>query len=183
LAPSSLAIKVTSILGASAVIFLLDWFYLNFTLLKGLDSVTQTFLLGNVSIPIPLQWLPVFGVVLLSLVTWYEAYYRIFPRRGLEMDPLGRLRLARSIVFSLTLFVLVLYVPSLIRSSWFWTGLSEAGRSVTPLRNFGSSLLNGVDSLFKTNLLWQYSLSQILASALMVIGALAFGRVTRRPRK
>lgn len=183
LAASSFVVKLSSILGVSVLVFLLDWFYFIYLTSHGLDLKTQTFTLGSMSVSIPLQWLPVFGVVLLSLVTWYEAYYRIFPRRGIEIDPLARMRLARAIVFSLTLFVLALYVPSLIGSSWFWTSLSEAGKNIVQVRDFGNSLLNYVESLIGLNLLWQYSISQTLAPAVMVLGAWAFGRAARRARK
>lgn len=180
---SSFAIKLSSILGVCVLIFLLDWFYLIYITSKGLDLKTQTFMLSSMSVSVPLQWFPVFGVVLLSLVTWYEAYYRIFPRRGIEIDPLARMRLARAVVLSLALFVLVLYIPSLIRSSWFWTSLSEAGKSTTQVRDFGNSLLSSVQSLIRLNLLWQYSISQTLAPAVMVLGAWALGRTARRVRK
>lgn len=183
LATSHFANKLSSILGVSVLIFLLDWFYLIYITSKGLELKTQTFTLSSMSVSIPLQWLPVFGVVLVSLATWYEAYYRIFPRRGIEIDPLARMRLVRAIVLSLALFVLVLYVPSLIRSSWFWTSLSGAGKSITQVRDFGNSLLNSVQSLILLNLLWQYSISQTLAPAVMVLGTWALGRTARRVRK
>ena len=68
------------------MIFLLDWFYLTYVVSKGLELKTQTYALNNANLSVPLLWLPVFGVVLLSVVTWYEAYYRVFPRRGMEID-------------------------------------------------------------------------------------------------
>jgi hypothetical protein len=177
------AIKLPSILGVSALIFVLDWFYLTYITSKGLDLKTQTFMISSLSVSVPLQWLPVFGLVLLSLVTWYEAYYRIFPRRGIEVDPLTRVRFVRAIVFSLTLFVLFLYVPALVRSGWFWTSLSDAGKSIAQVRDLGNSLLNNIGSLIRLDLLWQYSISQTLASGLMVLGAWAFARTARRVRK
>jgi uncharacterized membrane protein len=183
MATSASAIKLPSILGVSALIFVLDWFYLVYTSSKGFDLKTQTFMIGSLNVSIPLQWLPVFGVVLLSAVTWYEAYYRIFPRRGIEVDPMARLRFVRAIVFSLTLFVLFLYVPALVRSGWFWTSLSEAGKSIAQVREFGNWLLSNLGPLIGLDLLWQYSASQTFASALLVLGAWAFARTARRVRK
>jgi hypothetical protein len=180
---SSVTIKLSSILGISALIFLVDWFYLSYVVSKGLEFKTPTYALNNVNLSVPLLWLPVLGVVLLSLVTWYEAYYRIFPRRGMEVDPMGRMRLLRAITFSTTLFVLVLFVPTIIRSNWFWSSLSAAAKGSTQILGFGNSLLNSVQSLITMNLLWQYSLSQTLAPAVLVLGAWALGRTARRVRK
>jgi len=183
LATSSFTIRLSSILGVSVLIFLLDWFYLTYVISKGLELKTQTLTLSSVNVSVPLLWLPIFGVVLLSLVTWYEAYYRIFPRRGMEINPMGRMRLVRAIAFSTTLFILVLFVPAFIGSNWFWTGLSAAGKGSALVLGFGNSLLNGVQSLMTMNLLWQYSLSQTLAAAVMVLGVWALSRATRRVRK
>jgi hypothetical protein len=183
MASGSFAIKITSILGVSLLILLLDSFYLIFMNSKGLDLNAQTFTIGNMSIAFPLQWLPVFGVFLLSLVTWYEAYYRIFPRRGIEIDPLGRVRLARVVVLSVTCFLLVLFVPALIGSAWFWSGLSTAGRSFSQLVGLGNSLLNNFGSLLVLDALWQYSISQLVASLVMVLVVWTFARTVRRARR
>ena len=177
----SRTLQVSSILGVSVVIFLLDWFYLIYANSHGLSPV-QTTSVGGMSFPIPIQWLPVIGVVVLSLVTWYEAYYRVFPRRG-SIDPTGRIRLIRAIVFSIALFVLVLYVPSLLGSSWFWSNVSAIGKSVTQIRDFGNFMLNSFGSLIGLELIWTYAIAQVLASAVLVLGAFAFARATRRVRK
>jgi hypothetical protein len=165
------------------MVFLLDLFYLNYMTSKGLDLKAQAFTVSNMSIAFPLQWLPVLGVLLLSLVTWYEAYYRIFPRRGIEIDPLGRIRLARAVMFSVTLFVLVLYVPALLGSAWFWGSMSSAGRNLSQLMGLGSSLQNNFQSLLVLDALWQYSIAQVVASLVMVLAAWALGRTVRRVRK
>jgi hypothetical protein len=183
LATSSFTVKLSSILGISALIFLVDWFYLSYVVSKGLELKTPTYALNNVNLSVPLLWLPVLGVVLLSVVTWYEAYYRIFPRRGMEIDPMGRMRLFRAITFSTTLFVLVLFVPAIIRSNWYWSSLSAAAKGSAQILSFGNSLLNTVQSLITMNLLWQYSLSQTLAPAVLVLGAWVLGRTARRVRK
>jgi hypothetical protein len=183
MAMSSFTIKLTSILGVSLVIFLLDWFYLAYLTSKGLDLKAQALTFSGMNLSLPLQWLSVLGIVLVSLVTWYEAYYRIFPRRGIEIDPLGRMRLVRAVVFSVTMFVLILYLPALIGSQWFWTVMSNASKSITQLRDFGNSLLASARSIMQLDLILQYSLSQVLAAAVMVFGALVLGKATRRVRK
>jgi hypothetical protein len=180
---SSFTIKLSSIFGVSLVVFLLDWFYMAYVSSKGLDLNAQALTIGGVNLGLPLQWLPVLGVVLVSLVTWYEAYYRIFPRRGIEIDPLGRMRLMRAAVFSVTMFVLILYVPALIGSLWFWTGVTNAGKNIVQVRDFGNSLLGSVEAVMRLEVIWEYSLSQALAAGVMVFGALILGRSVRRVRK
>jgi hypothetical protein len=183
MAMRSSRIKLSSILGVTAVIFALDWLCLIYMTSKGFYLKTQNLMTGSLNVSVPLQWLPVFGVVFLSLVTWYEAYYRLFPRRGMEADPLARIRLARAIVFSLTLFVIFLYVPALLHSGWLWTSMSVMGKNVAAVRDFGNSLLSNMGSLLTMDELWLYSLSQILASAFMVFGAWVLARTARRVRK
>jgi hypothetical protein len=165
------------------MILLLDSFYLIYLTSKGLDLKAQTFTISNISIAFPVQWLPVFGVLLLSLVTWYEAYYRIFPRRGIEIDPLGRIRLLRVVVFSVTLLVLVLYVPALMGSAWFWGGMSNAERNFSQFIGLGNWLLNNFQSLLVLDSVWQYSITQVVAPLVMVFAAWALGRTVRRVRK
>jgi hypothetical protein len=183
MAVSSFTIKLSSIFGVSLVIFLLDWFYMAYLTSKGLDLKAQALAFSGMNLSLPLQWLPVLGIVLVSLVTWYEAYYRIFPRRGIEIDPLGRMHLVRAVVFSVTMFVLILYLPALVGSDWFWTAMSNASNSMTQVRDFGNSLLAGAGSPMRLDLIWQYSLSQVVAAAVMVFGALVLGRAARRVRK
>ena len=180
----SSAMKWSSILGVTLLIVILDLFFIVYLSSYGLESRVQEIALGGLRTSIQIQWLPLLGVVLLSFVTWYETYYRIFPRRGtFEIDPLGRMRLIRAIVFSLAFFVWVLYIPYLIGSNWFWARISETGNSISQVRDFGHSLLGDVESMMRLSQVWQYSLSQTLAPAVMFLGAWAFGRAARRPKK
>ncbi len=177
-------VKFSSVVGVSLVIFLLDWFYMVYTTTHGFDVKTQNLTLGGFTFPLPLQWLPVLGVLLVSLVAWYEVSAQIFPRRGgPEIDPLSQARIIRVIAFSVMAFVCVLYIPYLLGSNWFWTGTSEVGRSITQFRDMGLSLLHSQERIMTLNPLWQYSITQILATAAMVTVAWLFGRAARRPRK
>lgn len=177
-------VKLSSIVAVTAAIFLLDWFYVLYITSHGFELKTQELILGSVKMSVPLYWLPVFGIVMVSLVAWYETSSRIFPRRaGPEVDPLARMRLMRVIVFSIALFVCALYIPYLVGSNWFWARLSEGSKSITQLRDFGLSLLKTDESMMALNPLWQYSLSQVAATAIMILATWAFGRGIRRPRK
>lgn len=180
---SSPTMKWATILGVTAAITLLDLLFTVYMTSYGLEMKVQEIALGSVKFSIQLQWLPFVGVVLLSFIAWYEAYYRIFPRRGFEIDPLGRMRMLRAIVLSLALFIWVMFTPYLVGSGWFWARIGETGKSITQVHDFGLSLLATVEPWMLMNQLWQYSFSQVLAPALMVFGAWFFGRAARRPRK
>jgi hypothetical protein len=179
---SSLA-KFSWIAGMTMVVFLLDWFYVLYITAHGFDLKTQSYNVAGLSILMPLQWLPVVGIVIVAFVAWYDASGRIFPRRGVDVDPLGKLRLLRAVAVSLALFVCVLYVPYLIGSNWFWARLSELSKSFSQVAGFGQSFLNTDESVMSLNPLWQYSLSQVLAAAVVVMSTWMFARVARRPRK
>jgi uncharacterized membrane protein len=165
------------------VIFLLDWFYLAYMTSKGFEPKIHEFVFGTFKLSIPLQWLPVAGLLLVSFVVWYEVSFTILPRRGgLEQDTLSNLRLMRAMGLSLAVFVTVLYVPYVIGSDWFWARLSSAS-SISQIRDLGQRLLNADQTLMGLDQIWQYSISQSAALACMVIFALIFGRSPKRIRK
>jgi lysylphosphatidylglycerol synthetase-like protein (DUF2156 family) len=176
--------KSISVVGISVVIAALDWFYMFYITSYNFEVKTQNFEFGGLTFAVPIQWLPVLGVFLVTLVAWYEVSARIFPRRaGPETDPVAGARLMRAFAFSVMAFVCVLYVPYLLGSVWFWAKLSKLGRSIPQVLGMGRSLLKTQEPLMTLNPLWQYSISQILATAAMVIVAWAFSRTARRPRK
>ncbi len=175
--------KLSTAAGVSAAIFLLDWFYLTYVISYGFEAKTQNFMLGSLVFSIPIQLLPVLGVLLVSLVGWYEVSERIIPRRaGPEVDPLARARFMRAIAFSIMAFVCVLYIPYLTGSNWFWAGVSRLGRGIPQFLGL-RALLNAQMPLMVLDPLWKYSLSQILATGAMIIVAWVFGRVAKRPRR
>ena len=176
--------KLATIIGVTVVFLLLDWLYLIYITAHGFEVKVQELAFGGFRLSIPLQWLPIIGVVFVSLVGWYEVSYRIFPRRGvLEVDPVANLRLLRVIIFSVAFFIFILYIPSLIGSNWFWARMSDAGKSIPQVQNFGQSLLSTDESAMGLNPLWQYSLTQVIAAAALVFSTWAFARRPRRPRK
>jgi len=175
--------RVLTILGSTAVIFLLDWFYLAYMTSKGFDPKIHKFVFDMIKVPIPIQWLPVVGVLFVSFVVWYEVSFTIFPRRvALERDTLSSVRLMRAIVLSIAIFVCVLYIPYIIGSNWFWARLSSAS-SISQVRDLGVYLLNNDQSMMELDQIWQYSISQFAALLCMVLSALFFGRSPKRIRK
>ncbi len=177
-------VKLSSVLGGAVAIFLIDWFYVAYITAHGFEIKTEKLAVGSLSFPVQLQWLPVLGIMLVTLVAWYEVSTRIIPRRGgLEFDPLARLRLIRVIAISIAIFACILYIPYMTGSNWFWGRLSELGRSSSQIRDFGQSLLPTVESAVTTYPLWQYSLSQVLSTAAIVVTAWALGRAAKRPRR
>ena len=181
MASSQSLIKASSVIGVTLIVFLLDWFYLIYVTLHGFQTKTQEIAFGTMNLSIPLEWLPIVGVVLLSLVLWYEESARIFPKRGVsQVDSLANLRLLRVITFSLAVFVFILYVPNVIGSNWFWSVMS----STSQLHGTALSLLSTEQSFVRLNPIYVYSLSQILASTAMVLSAWIIGGLGgRRPRR
>jgi hypothetical protein len=183
MAARSTGVKLTTIFGITILVLLLDWLYVIYITTHGLEVRTQPLMLDGVDYALPLEWLPVIGIAVVSLVAWYEVWGRIFPRRGVEFDHLSNLRLVRVIVISVALFVCVLYIPMLLGSNWFWAGLSDMSKSVSQVRDLALSLLGTDQAVGDIYPLYQYSISQVLATAALVLSAWSFGRVTRRPRK
>jgi hypothetical protein len=176
--------KSISVVGISAVIAALDWFFMFYITSYNFEVKTLNLGVGGLTFAMPILWLPILGVFLVALVAWYEVLTRIFPRRaGPEIDPLTNARWLRAIAFSVMTFVCVLYIPYLLGSVWFWAKVSKLGHSIPQIQGVGLSILNTQTPVMTINPLWQYSLSQIFATAAMVIVAWAFSRTVRRPRK
>jgi hypothetical protein len=170
--------------GIAAAIGLLDWFFMFYITSFTFQVKTQTVDVGGLMFLIPIQWLPILGVFLATLVAWLELSDKIFPRRsGPETDQLGYARLLRAVAFSVMAFVCVLYIPYVLGSNWFWTKASKLGHYIPQLRDIALSLLNTQEPAMTLDPLWQYSISQILATAAMLLVAWAFSRTARRPRK
>jgi hypothetical protein len=173
--------KLSSVVGVTVIVLLLDLLFVFYMTSHGLGATTNEIKIGGVSIQ--LQWLPVLGVFLVSLVAWDDAFTRIFPRWIGQVDPMARLRLIRVITLSLAVFACFLYVPFLLGSNWFWAGVSILSRSITQFRGFGNWLLGVEAPLLSLDALWQFSITQILACGAMISFTWAFARPTRRLRK
>jgi hypothetical protein len=179
---STPATKVSSIVGITVLVLLLDLLFVFYVTSHGFNATSNQIMVSDLSIQ--LQWLPVIGVVIVSLVGWYEVFARIFPRwAGPELDLLARLRLVRVVALSIAVFVCVLYLPYLLGSNWFWEKMSHLSRDVSQFRGFGNWLLNLEMPLLTLDPIWQYSITQILASGVMVIFAWVFARPIRRVKK
>jgi hypothetical protein len=176
--------KTIIVLGVSAAIFLIDWFYLTYITNHGLERKFQEVILSNLTFSVPLQWLPVAGVVLVSVVVMQEVLAAIFPRRtGSNVDTsLSNIRLVRVIVFSLAAFACVLYLPYILGSDWFWARVSGAS-GTSQIRDLALWLLKTEQPMVEMDPLWQYSTSELLALISMVFVAVMFGRSPKRIRR
>jgi len=179
---SNLASRASAVGGATAIVIVLDLLFIFYVMSHGFAPMTKGILLGGVSLQ--LQWLPLLGILLVSIASLYDAFTRIFPRwLGPGADPVARLRLMRVIAVSLAAFVCFLYVPYLLGSSWFWLHLSHASHVVGPFQGFGAWLEKIEMPILSLDPVWQYSIVQILASAAFVSCAWALARPAKRPRK
>ena len=173
--------KLGSVVGVTIVVLLIDMLGLSYANAHGLNFGGNSLSLG--SITLSLQWLPVIGIALVSLVAWYEVFTRLFPRRtGPTPDPLARLRLMRVIVFALAIFCCFLFIPYLLGSNWYWAELSNLSRSISQIRDFGNWLLGTEAQITNLDPVWQYATLQILATGAMVLVAWFFTRLPRRPK-
>jgi hypothetical protein len=174
--------KISSVVGVTIIVLALDLLFVFYVTSHGFNPTTNELKIRGLAIQ--LQWLPLFGVLIVSLVAWYDAFTRIFPRWiGPEVDTLARLRMIRVIALSLAVFVCFLYLPYLLGSNWFWAGLSTVSRSIIQFKGLGSWLLNVETPALSLDPVWQYSVTQLLACGAMICIAWAFARPARRPRK
>jgi hypothetical protein len=179
---SSLSGKVPSVLAVTAVIVLLDLLLIVYVTSHGFQTANGGLVFGSVNFQ--LQWLPLIGVVVLSLAASSDAFNRIFPRwLGAGGDPTARLRYLRVFTVALLVFVCVLYIPYLVGSNWFWGNLSNASRSIGQLQGFGSWLERIEMPVLAIDPVLQYSITQIVACGSLVFVTLILARPQKRPRK
>ena len=133
---------------------------------------------------IQLQLLPLFGILVVALAASADAFTRIMPRwLGPESDPMARLRFLRVVSLFLAAFVCLLYVPYLLGSNWFWLHLSHVSHLIGSLQGFGVWLENLELPILALSAVWQYSVTQVLASATLVLFAWALARPARRQKR
>lgn len=174
--------KIASVIGVTVIVLLLDLLGVYYATSHGLNIASTMPTLGVLSLPV--LWLPVIGVALVSLVAWYEVFTRIFPRRaGPEVDPFGRLRLLRVVIFALAAFAFMLLVPYLLGSNWFWAKLSHLSRSISQLQGFGNWLFGTETQFISLDPIWQYATLQILSVGAMLLVAWTLTRPSRRFKK
>lgn len=179
---SILANKVSAIAGATLIVILLDLLLVFYAVSHGFAPTTNEIMVGGINLQ--LQWLPLLGILVVTIAALHDAFTRIFPRwLGPEADPMARLRLMRVVAVCLAAFVCFLYVPYLLGSDWFWLHLSHASHAIGPLQGFGTWLENVEMPILALNPVWQYSITQVLASAVLVFFAWALARPAKRPRK
>ena len=172
--------KVSSVLGATVVIVLLDLLLVLYVMAHGFSSTNAT--VGAFTLPV--VWFPLVGVLVVALAAASDAFTRIFPRwLGPEADPTGRLRFLRVLTTSLALFVCVLYIPYLLGSNWFWAHLSRASHLIGSLQGFGLWLEKFEMSILTMSPVWQYATVQVVAAFVLISSAWALARPARRPRK
>jgi len=177
---SNTATKVSSVLGAAVIVVLLDLLVVLYTLSHGFSPTT----VAVEGVSLPLAWLPLFGILLVSLAVASDAFTRIFPRwLGPEADPTARLRFLRVVTTSIALFICVLYLPYLLGSNWFWAHLGRASHLISSLQGFGAWLENLEMPILTMDPVWQYAVTQILAAFTFVLAAWVLARPARRPRK
>lgn len=179
---SNLSSKTSSVLGATAIVVLIDLLAIFYVLAHGFSSAGNGAMSGGMNLQ--LQWLPLIGILLVSLAVFYDAFTRIFPRwLGPQADPLARLKFLRVVAVGVAAFACVLYIPYLLGSSWFWLHLSHVSNVIHPLQGFGAWLEKVEMPILSVNAVWQYSATQVLATAALVVFAWALARPTKRPQR
>jgi len=174
--------KVSSIVGWTVLVVLLDLLLVFYVMSHGFESMANQLVIGGFSLQ--LEWLPLLGVLIVSLAVWSDAFTRIFPRwLGPEADPMARLRFVRMFMVSLTAFVCVLYIPYLLGSNWFFLHLSHLSKVIRPLSGFGNWLENLEMPVLTLDPVWQYSITQLLACLALVFFVWALARPAKRVRK
>ena len=179
---SNLSSKFSSVLGVTLVAVLLDMLLVVYVSAHGLMSAGSGISLGGFNFQI--IWLPLFGVLFVALAASQDSFARIFPRwLGPGADPMGRLRFLRAVAISLMAFTCLLYVPYLLGSGWFWRHLSEASHLIRQLDGFGNWLENLELPILSMDPIWQYAITEVLASAALIFSMWILARPVRRPKR
>jgi hypothetical protein len=149
---------------------LIEWFYVDYMLSRGLEDKTAGLVV--VQGAFPLAVLPALGAFLVFLASWDYASRKVSPIRT-RPEAKGReiswwLGVAKAASLVTATFVTALFLPYVLWSSWFWSFLGR-------ISGLASLYQNTVD-IWQMNVLWKYVASQNLSALLTAIVAVVYAR-------
>lgn len=138
---------------------------------------------------VPIVLLPALGVILVMLSSWMYAVDRTMKVRmktDLRKQRIETvLRMVESGALILGAYSLFLFIPYILGSNWFITGVNNLSKNLPQVSQFFASAYENVISLMDLDSIWKLALSQNLAACGAALFAAVYvqrqGRV-RKPR-
>jgi hypothetical protein len=166
---------VTILLAIFGII--IEWFYVNYMLNRGLED--KTVKLTIVQSSLPLVILPALGAFFVLIASWDYATGKTLPIRG-GPETKGReislwLGAAKAASLVIAVFVTALFLPYALWSSWFWSFLGRFS-GLTPL-------YENTVGIWQMNALWKYVASQNVSALFTAIIAVVYGHRPSPMRK
>jgi hypothetical protein len=158
------------------------WLYVDYALRHGVEIQYATQNVGGFSIAFPLILFAVIGlaVVAASIGAYQAKQTATNPK---QRPGLQKWRMLRATLWPLFFFSLILYVPSVLATDWFWKIAGATSRAITQLRDPLQNLTSTAESLAGLSSVQSLALFQTLAVGVMTLTALVTVRVRRLPAK
>lgn len=158
------------------------YLYLDYALRHGLEMRSEPLSLWGASFSFPLLSLPIIGLLAVSATIGIHQARQIATAPSDQMV-IRRWRVIRAILWPLFIFAVVLYVPAIVTSDWFWRAAATVSKVITQLAAPLEGLTATAQQIATFNSVQSLAAFQTIAVVLMVLGALVAVRVRRIPVK
>lgn len=156
--------------------------YIDYAIRHNLEFRSARIWLGNFSLVIPLLAFAVVGLIAAaaSIGIYQAGQIATSPRADASIQ---RWRVLRALLWPLFLFALVLYVPAIVTTDWFWKNAGATARLISQLKDPMQGFTATAQTLAALNPAQSLALFQTTAVILMTLAALVTVRVRRLPVK
>jgi len=170
-----------------AAIIVLQFFFVDYVLSHGFSPQNGQVKFGTLQVTVPIVLLPALGVTLVLLSSWMYAVDRTM-RVRMKTDLRTQrtetvLRMVEVGALILGTYSLFLFIPYILGSNWFITGVNNLSRSLPQLGRFFESAYGSVIFLMDLDSIWKLALSQNLAACSATLFAALYVRRQGRAGK
>ena len=170
-----------------ATVILLQIFFVDYMSLHGFSPVDKQIEIGTSPVAVPIVLLPAIGVILVLLSSWtyvVEKTMRVRMKVDLRKQRVKTVsRIIETGAWILWAYTMFLFIPYILGSNWFITGVHNLSLNLPQLGEFFASAYESVIPMMDLDLIWKFALSQNLAACGAALFAAVYVRRQSRIRK
>ncbi len=181
---------VRGIISAAVLIaatILLQVFFVEYMSFHGFSLRNEQIKIGTLEVFVPIVLLPTLGVTLVILSSWMyavERTMRVRIKADLRKQRIERVsRMVETSALILGNYSLFLFIPYILGSNWFMTGVNNLSTNLPQLGWFFAIAYGTIISLMDLDSIWKFALSQNLAACGAALFAAVYVHRQERVRK
>jgi len=177
---------ISAALLIAAIVFL-QLFFIDYMLSHGFSPRNEQVEIGTLQVTAPIVLLPTVGVTLVMLSSWMYAVdrtMRVRMKTDLRRQRIGAdSRMVEVGALILGAYSLFLFIPYILGSNWFITGVNSLSQRLPQLGQWFASAYGSVILLMDLDSIWKFALSQNLAACTATFFVALYVRRQGRARK